>query len=214
MLADPHSGDFIAVERTKNGVSHQFAPYGSAIFVVGAKADKPTPPEYGKQGRALGKGWTVRRVVSHSLGEDAFSIQEVVEKPKAVRLGDWRPLFGEHFSGKALYELRFDGGRRPGRALLDLGKVGWTCQVRFNGKELPGRFFGPFCWEVDVLPGENVLEVTVANMLANAVSAPVMRARVAAKYPPNTTYDPKQRAYDLENHESGLIGPVVLRYAK
>ena len=80
----------------------------------------------------------MRRVVSHSLGEDAFSIQEVVEKPKAVRLGDWRPLFGEHFSGKALYELRFDGGRRPGRALLDLGKVVWTCQVRFNGKELPG----------------------------------------------------------------------------
>ena len=214
VLADPHSGDFIAVERTKDGVSHQFAPFGSAIFVVGAKADKPTPPEYGKQGRALGKGWTVRRVVSHSLGEDAFSIQEVVEKPKAVRLGDWRPLFGEHFSGKALYELRFDGGRRTGRALLDLGKVGWTCQVRFNGKELPGRFFGPFCWEVDVLPGENVLEVTVANMLANAVSEPVMRAKVTAKYPPNTTYDPKQRAYDLENHESGLVGPVVLRYAK
>ena len=213
VLADPLSGEFLAVARTKDGILHAFPPYGSALFIVGGKADRPMP-QYGKASLSLSNGWTVRRTASYSLGEEDFIIRDVVEKPRTVQLGDWRPLFGEHFSGKALYELRFDGGRRTGRARLDLGQVGWTCQVRFNGKELPGKFFGPFCWEVDVLPGENVLEVTVANMLANAVSEPVMRAKVAAKFPPNTTYDPKQRTYDLENHESGLIGPVVLRYAK
>ena len=94
--------------------------------------------------------------------------------------------------------------------MLDLGKVGWTCSVKLNGKELPAKFFGPFVWEIETQSGENVLEVTVANMLANAVSDSVKRAKVAAKYPPHPTYDPKQRAWDRENHESGLMGPVRL----
>ena len=83
-----------------------------------------------------------------------------------------------------------------------------------NGKALPGRFFGPFRWEIELKPGENLLEVTVANMLANAVTEPKMRTRVTAKYPPSPTYEPRQSAYDLENHESGLIGPVTLRYTR
>ena len=139
-----------------------------------------------------------------------FGIRAIDEKPVAVSLGDWRELFGEHFSGKALYALRFDGGK-GGRATLDLGKVGWTSQVRLNGKHLPDRFFGPFRWEVELKPGENLLEVTVANMLANAVTEPEMRRKVAKKYPPNPTYESKQHGYDLENHESGLFGPVTLK---
>ena len=207
-LADPASGDFLAVPRGKGGVEHGFAPFGSAIFIVGAKADRSMPGRGGKE-RLLDSGWTVRRLVSHALGEEDFDIRAIDEKPVAVSLGDWRELFGEHFSGKALYALRFDGSK-GGKATLDLGKVGWTCQVRLNGKELSGRFFGPFRWEVELKPGENLLEVTVANMLANAVTEPEMRRKVAKKYPPNPTYEPKQSAYDLENHESGLIGPVTL----
>ena len=52
---------------------------------------------------------------------------------------------------------------------------------------------------------------TKRNMLANAVTEPKMRAKVMAKYPPSETYDSKQSAYDLENHESGLFGPVRIR---
>ena len=207
-LADPTSGEFLAVSRGKGGVEHSFAPFGSAIFIVGAKADRAMPGRCGKE-RLLDSGWTVRRLVSHALGEEDFDIRAINENPVAVSLGDWRARFGEHFSGKALYTLRFDGGK-GGKATLDLGKVGWTCQVRLNGKELPGRFFGPFRWEVELKLGENLLEVTVANMLANAVTEPEMRRKVTKKYPPNPTYEPKQSAYDLENHESGLIGPVTL----
>jgi hypothetical protein len=98
--------------------------------------------------------------------------------------------------------------------MLDLGEVGWTCVARLNGKELPGRFFGPFRWEVEVAKGENVLEVVVANMLANAVSEPSMRAKVESKYPPSATYNEKQKSYDLENHQSGLVGPVTLQFAR
>ena len=206
--ADPGSGEFVSVPRGKNGVRYTFEPFGSALFVVGAKASRPAVRRYGAA-RILDKGWMVRRIASYALGEEDFDIRAVDENPLPTVPGDWRARFGEHFSGRARYSLRFDGGK-GGQALLDLGRVGWTCHARLNGKDLPGKFFGPFRWEVELASGENVLEVTVANMLANAVTEPRMRAKVMAKYPPSETYDSKQSAYDLENHESGLFGPVTI----
>lgn len=207
--ADPLSGEFVAVERGEGGVVWDFPGYGSAIFIVGAKPDRPVPPEYSGETVQLNDGWTVRPLVSHSLGEDEFVISHMNEADKPARLGDWRGVFGNYFSGKALYTCRFSVSKAR-KALLDLGTVGWTCSVRLNGQELPAKFFGPFKWEVELKDGENVLEVTVANMLANAVADPVKRQKAAAKYPPNGTYDPRQRVWDRENHESGLIGPVRL----
>ena len=207
--ADPESGDFISVSRGEDGISWDAPGYGSAIFVVGAKADKPPLYEYKGAIRKLTKGWTVRPLKSHSLGDDDFVITKRNDAAVPTSLGDWRTLFGEHFSGKALYTCRFDSHKAE-KVMLDLGKVGWTCSVKLNGKELPAKFFGPFMWEIETQSGENVLEVTVANMLANAVSDPVKRAKVAAKYPPSNTYDNKQSVWDRENHESGLMGPVRL----
>lgn len=208
--ADPESGDFIAVNRGETGFRWIFPGYGSAIFIVGAKANKPAPPAYRGDVRELKKGWTVRPLVSHSLGEDDFVISRMDAAAVPTDIKDWRMHLGEHFSGKALYACRFNCEKAE-KVMLDLGKVGWTCTVKLNGRDLPAKFFGPFRWEVETRSGENVLEVTVANMLANAVSEPVKRAKVAAKYPPSPTYDPRQRVWDLENHESGLMGPVVLR---
>ena len=210
--ADPQSGEFIAVRRGDMGVRQYFAPFESVLLVVGAKATRGAPPEYGDK-LAIEGDWTVRRLSSYALGEDDFDIRSVEEKPVPTSPGDWRKIFGEHFSGKALYATRFKSDK-AGKAMLDLGEVGWTCVARLNGKELPGRFFGPFRWEVEVAKGENVLEVVVANMLANAVSEPSMRAKAESKYPPSTTYNEKQKSYDLENHQSGLVGPVTLQFAR
>lgn len=207
--ADPQSGDFVAVERGEDGVVWNFPGYGSAIFIVGAKADKPAAPEYSGAATELKDGWSVRPLVSHSLGDDDFVVSRMDEAEKPVELGDWRSVFGDYFSGRALYTCRF-AVKKAQKAMLDLGTVGWTCSVRLNGRELPAKFFGPFKWEVELAKGENTLEVTVANMLANAVADPLRRSKVAAKYPPNATYDMRQRVWDRENHESGLIGPVRL----
>ena len=209
-LADPETGGFIAVERGKNGIEWHMPPCGSAIFVVGAKADAPAVEKYTNGVCCLRNGWTLRPLASYSLGEDDFEIKDLDAAAIPVGLGDWRHTFGDHFSGKALYTCRFNCEKKQ-KMLLDLGMVCWTCSVKLNGKELPAKFFGPFQWEIEVLEGENVLEVTVANMLANAVSDPEKRAKVVAKYPPNSTYDSKQRVWDLENHESGLMGPVTLQ---
>jgi hypothetical protein len=210
VLADPESGDFVEVKCDADGFTWNFPEYGSAIFIVGAKADRPVQPKYNGNIRMLKDGWTVRPLMSHSLGEDDFLITKRTDAAVSTSLGDWRNLFGNFFSGKALYTCRFDCAKAE-KMLLNLGKVGWTCSVKLNGRELPAKFFGPFVWEVETKAGENVLEVTVANMLANAVSDPEKRVKVATKYPPSSNYDPKQQTWDRENHESGLMGPVVLR---
>ena len=213
VTADPQSGDFVAVKRDEKGIEWHMPPCGSAIFIVGAKADRAMSDKKVVMKETnvvtLDKGWMVRPLVSHSLGEDDFVISKRYDAAVPTTLGDWRTLFGEHFSGKVLYTCRFNTEKAE-KMTLDLGKVGWTCSVKINGRELPGKFFGPFVWEIETLSGENVLEVTVANMLANAVSDPVKRAKVAEKYPPHPTYDSRQRAWDFENHESGLMGPVRL----
>ena len=207
--ANPQNGEFVAVERKEDGIVWDFPGYGSVIFVVGAKADKPLSPKYDGKIIELKDGWNARALVSHSLGEDDFIVSKLTEAERPVKLGDWRRIFGDYFSGRVLYSCKFNSGNQR-KVVLDLGKVGWTCSARLNGKELPAKFFGPYKWEVELKDGENVLEVTVANMLANAVADPVMRAKVSAKYPPNGTYDSKQRVWDRENHESGLFGPVRL----
>ena len=208
--ADPLSGDFVSVKHNEGTFDWEFSRFGSAIFVVGADADVPPAERYTNIVCRLNDGWTVRPLESYSLGDDNFEIKNIDTAATPARLQDWRRIFGDYFSGKVLYTRKFNCEKKQ-KMLLDLGMVCWTCSVKLNGKALPAKFFGPFQWEIEVLEGENVLEVTVANMLANAVSDPVKRAKVVAKYPPNSTYDSKQRVWDLENHESGLMGPVTLQ---
>jgi hypothetical protein len=82
--------------------------------------------------------------------------------------------------------------------------------VRLNGVDLGARFFGPFCWEVSLKKGLNVLEVTVANLLVNQVGDDATRDRILNEFKPNGQYDRFQRPFDKLNHESGLFGPVSI----
>ena len=113
-------------------------------------------------------------------------------------LGDWRERLGEHFSGKETYRcvFRHDGGK----AVLDLGRVCWCCRATLNGEELPAKFWGPFRWEVELRPGENVLEVTVANTMANVLTAKE----------DSSPYKRYLDRFNSEHQESGLFGPVTV----
>ena len=118
-------------------------------------------------------------------------------------------MLGDDFSGRAVYRTTFECAECAER-WLDLGKVGWCCSVKFNGEDLGAKFFGPYRWRVKTLKGRNTIEVTVANMLCNALS-PAVRERISKKYPPNWGYEMRQSRFDRENNESGLFGPVTLR---
>ena len=108
-----------------------------------------------------------------------------------------------------LYRVEFECDE-AGEFWLDLGVVKWCCAARLNGQDLGTRFFGPYRWRVKTVKGRNVLEVTVANMLCNALGDEV-RDRIVRDFPPCSGYDIRQRVFDHENNESGLFGPVTLR---
>ena len=138
-------------------------------------------------------------------GDPELSLRETVTDAEiggwTPALGDWRVRKGEAFSGSETYTTAFR--HAGGKATLDLGKVCWWCRAKLNGVELPAKGFPPYAWDVELRSDDNVLEVTVANTLANQVEA------VGKKTP----YDRYLKSFNRLHHESGLFGPVTLSHA-
>jgi hypothetical protein len=221
---DPERDALDLVDADGGVVRRAFAPGETAIYVAD---ESETEPIEGMRVRmsataatsaafpktlTLDAGWTLRPLVSHVAGAEDFEIRSCTDEAQPVALGDWRGILGETFSGKALYRVAFDSNAE-GDALLDLGEVKWCAAARMNGEDLGARFFGPFRWPVKIKTGRNVLEVTVANLLANQLGDDVIRDRILRDWQPNGAYDRFQRPFDKFNQESGLFGPVTLHAA-
>ena len=208
--ADAESGRFLATDAKDGALAWSFPPYGSVLFVVGGQADGPFPAPFVEEPeRTVDSDWTLRPLVRHSAGATDFEVTRLDESVRAVELGDWRAQLGRTFSGRAVYTTTFTS-EEEAEKWLDLGEVKWVASVKLNGKEVGTKFFGPYRWRVNLRKGENILEVTVANMLCNALSDEV-RDRIARDFPPRSGYDIRQAVFDREHHESGLFGPVTLR---
>ena len=202
-----------AVDADGGTVHHTFGPGESALYMTGEVPDAPVPVRHAGYGMTLASGWTLQALVSHVAGAEDFEIRPCGGEARPVALGDWRGVLGKTFCGKALYRVEFDSNAE-GDALLDLGEVKWCAAARLNGKDLGARFFGPFRWAAKVKKGRNVLEVTVANLLANQVGDDAIRDRILRDWQPNGNYDRFQRPFDGQNHESGLFGPVTFTFAQ
>ena len=218
---DPERDAPDLVDADGGTVRRAFAPGETAIYVTdecaaestegmrfGASAATVTSTPLSKA-LALDAGWTLKPLVSHVAGAEDFEIRVCADEARPVALGDWRGVLGGTFSGKALYRVAFDSDA-GGDAQLDLGEVKWCAAARMNGENLGARFFGPFRWLVKVRKGRNVLEVTVANLLANQIGDDEIRDRILLDWQPNGNYDRFQRPFDAQNHECGLFGPVTL----
>ena len=206
---DPSDGTYLPV--SSNGrVSRSMRGGETAIYYTGDVPDCAKPRRLGSGAIKLKSGWKIRPAVSHVAGKSDFEISTCTGKAKPCALGDWRNILGRTFSGKAEYSITFDSPS-AGKAQLDLGKVCWTASVRMNGKDAGAKFFPPFVFEVELVKGKNELVVTVANLLANQLGDPDIRARISADYPPLPTYERFQGIYDGVNHESGLFGGVSVR---
>lgn len=94
------------------------------------------------------------------------------------------------FSGRVRYTGSFV--HRGGGAVLNLGEVGYTAELKINGIELPMRISAPYRWDISsaVREGENTVEIITANTLCNRV------------------YDDLSTFMFLT--AEGLIGPVTL----
>ncbi len=210
---DPENDCHEAVPVGDGGVvRHVFGPGETAFFISGDPASLVSPVGPTSLVSPASPGisrWTLRPLVSHVAGAAGFEIRRCDSAAWPVTLGDWRGVLGETFCGKALYRAEFDSPD-GGDAILDLGEVKWCASVRLNGEDLGARFFGPFRWRVRLAKGRNVLEVTVANLLANQIGDDAIRDRILRDWQPNGSYDKWQSTFDKLNHESGLYGPVTL----
>lgn len=118
----------------------------------------------------------------------------------------------ENFSGTARYKTTFHA-EEAGHYILDLGKVGASATITWNGREHT-VIDGPF--EVlleDVKAGENTIEVLVTNLPANRI-----RYMDKQEIPWRIFHDINfvnidYRPFDASNWEvkpSGILGPVTL----
>ena len=112
-------------------------------------------------------------------------------------LGDWSRLGLSSFSGLGRYVQRFEIAPHTQRQdwVLDLGAVAGSADVRVNGQDAGTLLCAPWRLHIGhlVKAGENELEITVANTLANHYSAGI----------------PTPYVYDGQT-VSGLLGPVKL----
>ena len=176
-------------------------------------------------------GWTVS--FPEGLGAPAkISLDKLVPLQKHSDDGV------RHFSGTATYRTSFKLSAKElkgHRLLLDLGQVYVIASVKLNGKDLGIAWKQPYSLDITdaAVKGENVLEIEVANLWTNrligdaAVPNPYGEERGDAGILPDwylknepkpedgrvafsvvTFYDADEPLYD-----SGLVGPVVIRFA-
>ncbi|MBI3946317.1 MAG: hypothetical protein HY321_10390 [Armatimonadetes bacterium] len=118
--------------------------------------------------------------------------------PGRVELGEWSAIGLATYSGTAWYRRTFalDDDYAGKRVILDLGDVAGSAEVYINGQQAGVRVAPP--WRLDVSgvvrPGENRIEVLVANTLGSHYSVGI---------PTRYVFEGQTR--------SGLIGPASLR---
>jgi hypothetical protein len=113
-----------------------------------------------------------------------------------IKEGLWQDFALPTYSGIGVYKqtIYFSEEEANREIVMDLGEVYVACEVFINGKSAGKRVAKPFKFNVSdlVKPGENEIEIRVANTLAPHYSFPA-------------------RALNLGTVESGLVGPVLLR---
>ncbi|MBE6358649.1 MAG: hypothetical protein E7057_05310 [Lentisphaerae bacterium] len=213
---DAWSGKRYRVERHGDTVKWNFCPFGSVLLVVNSavKADADLPVfRPGRMKIDLVDNWTIRPVRQSVYNKDIYAIEKRDDAPVPVKLGDWRGTLGEWFSGEAVYRVEFDSpSDKP--AKLSLGEVCYVSEAILNGKSL-GRSFADtpeFSTDGVLKKGKNVLEVRVVNTGANAILDPEVMKYWAENYP-ESVYQQMNYTFEKESLESGLLGPVTIRFA-
>ncbi len=159
--------------------------------------------------------FSMARVESFTLGEEEYQLELINEEYKKTELGDWRKTYGDGYSGIVSYKTSFKLDRIPEKAIIDLGKVDYSCdKLIINGHDLGTRPMAPFVYEVDgkLLKEENELIVNIANTCANQF----VTSKVLDKYPYEVIgpYHRIMQQFEGDFVESGLVGPVVVKELK
>lgn len=217
-VCDVSGAEFHPIECVDGSWKWDFDAYESRWFFFGLPAEQLSPAPSRPDGivKSL-DSWKIRPVLlyTHGVHEITTSVPEA--KTKAVKLGDWRPVLGEKFTGDAVYSTRFTLTEEELQqiAFLDLGIVKYAAEVRLNNQVIGSTMMPPFCFPVrgTLRKGVNRLEITVTNTLANALSGEETIERWKKEFGRAGSFEDRQRDFEQESLESGLIGPVTLKTA-
>jgi hypothetical protein len=128
-------------------------PYEAKVVVVGPLPSGVAAPE-----PSLAAGNTLAEL-------DGDWALDLNGKPVTTPLKSWEDLGTQSFAGPATYRKQFTVSALPAgnRVFLEIADVNDYAKVKLNGKELEGRAWQPYRWEVTnvVKPGSNDLEVEV-----------------------------------------------------
>ncbi len=189
-------------------------PHGAVFIVFRDRASAPPMPP--------GRNWDEFAPAQNITGPWEVSFQPHRGAPEKITLDtliDWSKHLDagvKHFSGTATYRTTFavnpDSGTKSPKWFLDLGRVAVMARVRLNGQELGVVWKSPFRVDISsaLNPGENRLEITVANLWPNRLigDAGLPEPKRIAW----TTWNPFTK--DTALLESGLLGPVTLEVLK
>ncbi|MBR4186685.1 MAG: hypothetical protein IKQ87_13020, partial [Clostridia bacterium] len=184
---------------------------GKVFFVTGEQYDAKPRRTFTK-GEITVSDFEVRRESAFIIGDERFEKHEIDEEFRPTKPGDWCGLYGESFSGTVLYRVRFSLDEIPDAVEIDLGRVGYSCDLTLNGKHLDRICFVPFkCTaEGELLEKENELIVRVCNTPANQYTAQTWIDEI----PTNIIgpYHSIAKQFEHDTLESGLMSPVVIRF--
>jgi hypothetical protein len=128
-------------------------PYEAKVVVVGPLPSGAAAPE-----PSLASGNTLAEL-------DGDWALDLNGKQVTTPLKSWEDLGTTSFAGPATYRKQFTVSAVPAgnRVFLEIAAVNDYARVKLNGKELEGRAWQPYRWEVTnvVKPGSNNLEVEV-----------------------------------------------------
>ncbi len=111
-----------------------------------------------------------------------------------IPFGSWDELGLSHYAGGLVYTAELELEALDGRkAVLDLGRVRGTAEVRVNGQDCGIRLWHPYRFDISqaAKPGKNRIEIRVFNTLG----------------PHYAEGHPSRHVF--KNHtKSGIFGPV------
>lgn len=144
-------------------------------------------------------------------------------------LADWTKISGlANFSGAAIYTLEFDADGLGRDVALDLGTVHEVAAVRLNGQPVGALWMQPYRLDISkhLRPGQNRLEIEVANLLWNYCAGLEKPTPIPAElhehygaswrqnYSAWNAFQQNKNRHHNERLPSGLLGPVQLLTAR
>lgn len=178
-----------------------------AVFVVfrqdSSAASRDVPLPTWRNLGTIDGAWTARF-------EEGRGAPPAIELPELASLSDSSDPGIRYFSGTTSYARSFTlpAGVAPGdEVMLDLGQVGDVAEIFVNGSSAGIVWNPPYRVDIGKLvnPGENRLEIRVANLWVNRLIGDVQPGGEKIAYTALPTYKP-----DAPLRPAGLIGPVTL----